>query len=249
MHAKFDPNNPVVRLCMAGMKLEGDGHIDEAQSAFYKAWDAALDDYDKFISAYFLAWQQKDSKDKLKWLQTSLKCALNINDEDVTSAYSTLYRAIALCYEELLDTDNAKINYALYESNRGKISDKGPFYHGTKADLKVGDLLTAGGLSNYKSELQMNHIYFTANINGAVLAATLAKGEGKERIYLIEPTGDFENDPNVTDQKFPGNLTRSYRSKEPLRIIGEIIDWTQLSTTEKNEWHKKIADNEGEIIN
>lgn len=89
-------------------------------------------------------------------------------------------------------------------------------------------MLTAGGISNYKPELQMNHIYFTANTNGAGLAATLAKGEGKERVYIIEPTGEFENDPNVTDKKFPGNLTRSYRSKEPLRIIGEETECLRL---------------------
>ncbi|WP_261798761.1 MULTISPECIES: NAD(+)--rifampin ADP-ribosyltransferase [Bacillales] len=134
-------------------------------------------------------------------------------------------------------------------SAKGAPTDVGPFYHGTKADLKVGDLLTAGGISNYKPELKMNHIYFTANVNGAGLAATLAKGEGRERIYIIEPTGEFENDPNVTDKKFPGNLTRSYRSKEPLRIIGEEKEWTKLTTTERREWREKSAKNKGEIIN
>ncbi len=178
-------------------------------------------------------------------MQTSLQCALNINDENVKSAYSTLYANIAMCYEELFDSDNARINYELSEFNKGELSDKGPFYHGTKADLNVGDLLTAGGNSNYKSEFQMNHIYFTANIN----SAALANGEGKERVYLIEPTGEFENDPNVTDKKFPGNLTRSYRSKEPLRIIGEETEWMQLTSEEKSEWRKKIAEKEGEIIN
>ena len=95
----------------------------------------------------------------------------------------------------------------------------------------------------------MNHIYFTANINGARLAAALAKAEGRERVYIIEPTGEFENDPNVTDKKFPGNLTRSYRSREPLRIIGEETDWAKLTTKERNEWHEKLAKNKGEIIN
>lgn len=95
----------------------------------------------------------------------------------------------------------------------------------------------------------MNHVYFTANINVAGLAATLAKGEGRERIYIIEPTGEFENDPNVTDKKFPGNLTRSYRSTEPLRIIGEVTEWTKMTTTERQEWREKTAKNKGEIIN
>ncbi|WP_242976772.1 MULTISPECIES: NAD(+)--rifampin ADP-ribosyltransferase [Clostridium] len=134
-------------------------------------------------------------------------------------------------------------------SAKGAPSDIGPFYHGTKADLKVGDLLTAGGISNYKPELKMNHIYFTANVNGAGLAATLAKGEGRERIYIIEPTGEFENDPNVTDKKFPGNLTRSYRSKEPLRIIGEVTEWAKLTPKERREWREELVKNKGEIIN
>ncbi|WP_337248199.1 NAD(+)--rifampin ADP-ribosyltransferase [Bacillus sp. USDA818B3_A] len=134
-------------------------------------------------------------------------------------------------------------------SFKGSSSDVGPFYHGTKADLKVGDLLTAGGNSNYKLGLKMNHIYFTANVNGAGLAAALAKGEGGERVYKIEPTGEFENDPNVTDKKFPGNLTRSYRSKEPLRIIGEVTEWAKLTTMERREWHENLAKNKGEIIN
>ncbi|MGI5942968.1 MAG: NAD(+)--rifampin ADP-ribosyltransferase [Pelotomaculaceae bacterium] len=135
-------------------------------------------------------------------------------------------------------------------SNSAKgTSDIGPFYHGTKADLKVGDLLTAGGISNYKPELKMNHIYFTANVNGAGLAATLAIGEGRERIYIIEPTGEFENDPNVTDKKFPGNLTRSYRSKEPLRIIGEVTEWAKLTPKERREWREELVKNKGEIIN
>lgn len=81
-------------------------------------------------------------------------------------------------------------------------SDKGPFYHGTKADLQVGDLLKAKEQSNYKPELKMNHIYFTSLINGAGLAAAFAKGDGRERVYIVEPTGEFENDTNVTDKKF-----------------------------------------------
>ena len=182
-------------------------------------------------------------------MKTSLQCALKINDDNVKSAYSTLYSNIAKCYEELGDSENAKINYELSNSAKGTPPDIGPFYRGTKADLKVGDLLTAGGISNYKPELKMNHIYFTANVYGAGLAATLAKGEGRERIYIIEPTGEFENDPNVTDKKFPGNLTRSYRSKEPLRIIGEVTEWAKLTPKERREWREELDKNKGEIIN
>ncbi|NLM74384.1 MAG: NAD(+)--rifampin ADP-ribosyltransferase [Clostridiaceae bacterium] len=199
--------------------------------------------------AYHLSRQQKNTSDKLKWLETSLQCAQNINDENVKSAYPTLYENIAKCYEQLSDFDNAKRYFELSELYKGAPTDKGPFYHGTKADLKVGDLLTPGGFSNYKPGLQMNHIYFTANINGAVLAAALAKGGGRERVYIVEPTGEFENDPNVTDKKFPGNLTRSYRSKYPLKIIGEETGYSKLSNDEAGKWREKVEQNEGEIIN
>lgn len=249
MSMKFDPNNIVIKLCMIGMSLEESGNIEDASTMFYKAWNEAADDYEKFIAAYHLARHQKSITDKLKWMETSLQCALNINDDNVKSAYSTLYLNIAKCYEELCDSDNAKRNFELSDLYKGAPSDKGPFYHGTKADLKIGDLLTAGGISNYKPELQMNHIYFTANTNGAGLAAALAKGEGRERVYTIEPTGEFENDPNVTDKKFPGNLTRSYRSKEPLRIIGEETEWTKLTSMERSKWRENLAKSKGEIIN
>jgi hypothetical protein len=89
------------------------------------------------------------------------------------------------------------------------INEQGSFYHGTKADLNIGDLLTAGFNSNYKPEVVMNHIYFTATLNGAGLAAELATGTSKPRVFIVEPTGEFEDDPNVTYKKFPGNPTRS----------------------------------------
>lgn len=131
--------------------------------------------------------------------------------------------------------------------------EKGPFYHGTKADLKPGDLLTAGFPSNYRPEILMNHIYFTALRDGAGLAAELAAGDGTPRVYLVEPTGEFEDDPNVTDKKFPGNPTRSYRSREPLRVIEEVHDWTRLSPEELQAWRERLAkirtDERGEIIN
>ena len=95
----------------------------------------------------------------------------------------------------------------------------------------------------------MNHIYFTALVNGAGLAAALAKGDGPERVYIVEPTGSFENDPNVTNKKFPGNPTRSYRSLEPLKIVGEITDWAKITPEERKKWQDKLADNKGEIIN
>jgi rifampin ADP-ribosylating transferase len=131
--------------------------------------------------------------------------------------------------------------------------DKGPFFHGTKAALRVGDLLTAGFRSNYRPEIVMNHIYFTALRDGAGLAAELAAGDGAPRVYVVEPMGTFENDPNVTDKKFPGNPTRSYRSREPLRIVGEVTDWTRLTPAALQAWRDRLAairaDEPAEIIN
>ena len=99
----------------------------------------------------------------------------------------------------------------------------------------------------------MNHIYFTALPGGAGLAAELAPGEAEPRVYEVEPTGAFEDDPNVTDKKFPGNPTRSYRSAEPLRIVGEVTDWTRLTPEALQEWRERLevlrADERGEIIN
>jgi rifampin ADP-ribosylating transferase len=131
--------------------------------------------------------------------------------------------------------------------------DEGPFFHGTKADLRVGDLLTAGFRSNYRPEVVMNHIYFTALQDGAGLAAELAAGTGAPRVYVVEPTGPYEDDPNVTDRKFPGNPTRSYRSTAPLRVVGEVTDWTRLTPEALAGWRARLAelaaDERGEIIN
>ncbi|MFI1754268.1 NAD(+)--rifampin ADP-ribosyltransferase [Streptomyces sp. NPDC020571] len=131
--------------------------------------------------------------------------------------------------------------------------DEGPFFHGTKADLRVGDHLTAGFPSNYRPEILMNHIYFTALRDGAGLAAELAAGDGDPRVYVVEPTGEFENDPNVTDKKFPGNPTRSYRSKEPLRVVGEATDWTRQTPEALRMWRERLAamvlEGRAEIIN
>ena len=131
--------------------------------------------------------------------------------------------------------------------------DDGPFFHGTRADLRVGDLLTAGFHSNYRPEVVMNHVYFTALRDGAGLAAELAAGDGLPRVYEVEPTGAFEDDPNVTDKKFPGNPTRSYRSTAPLRITGEVTDWPRLTPEALQAWRDRLAalraDERGEIIN
>ena len=138
-----------------------------------------------------------------------------------------------------------------------EVLDSGPFFHGTVADLTVGDHLSAGYRSNYRPEIVMNHIYFTALVAGAGLAAEIAAeltgGFAPPRVYAVEPTGPFENDPNVTDKKYPGNPTRSYRSREPLRVVAEVTDWPRLSPEELQSWRERLkallADQANEIIN
>ena len=246
---EFDPANNIIKLCVQGMAMEGKGKPDEASRIFHQAWNEATNDFEKFTAAYYVARHQKNVRDKLKWLETSLQFALKINDVTVKAAFPSLYSNIAKCYEDLSDVDNAKRNHELANSFRNDPSDNGPFYHGTKADLQVGDLLTAGSTSNYDSKVTMNHIYFTALVNGAGLAAALAKGKGRERVYIVEPAGAFENDPNVTNKKFPGNPTRSYRSKAPLKIVGEVTDWVRQTPADVQKWREKLANNKGEIIN
>lgn len=138
-----------------------------------------------------------------------------------------------------------------------EVLDEGPFFHGTIADLRVGDALTAGHPSNYRPEVVMNHVYFTALLDGAGLAAELAAelagGGAQPRVYEVEPTGPFENDPNVTDKKFPGNPTRSYRTGAPLRVVGEVVEWTRLTPEALQLWRERLvavpAHERGEIIN
>ena len=101
----------------------------------------------------------------------------------------------------------------------------GVYLHGTKAHLTVGELLAAGRESNYEAGRVMNYVYFSATLDAAVWGAELAAGEGRGHVYVVEPMGEFEDDPNVTDKRFPGNPTRSFRSREPLRVVGEIVDW------------------------
>jgi nicotinamidase-related amidase len=105
------------------------------------------------------------------------------------------------------------------------VDDPGPFYHGTKAALAPGALLKPGCDSNYGEGAKANFIYFSASLSAAVWGAELAAGDGRERVYIVEPTGEIEDDPNLTDKKFPGNVTRSYRSREPLRVVGEAQGW------------------------
>jgi rifampin ADP-ribosylating transferase len=246
---EFNPSNNVIKLCVQGMDMEGKDKAEKAGRLFLQAWNEATNDFEKFTAAHFVARHQENVSDELKWHETALQFALRINDDAVKASFPSLYSNIAKCYEDLNDLDNAKKNYQLAMSFTDKPSDNGPFYHGTKADLQIGDLLTAGSSSNYKPELIMNHIYFTALANGAGLAAALAKGEGRERVYVVEPTGSFENDPNVTNKKFPGNPTRSYRSQAPLRIVGEVTYWVRQTPEQVQAWRQKLANSKKEIIN
>lgn len=100
-----------------------------------------------------------------------------------------------------------------------------PFYHGTRAQLNVGDFISVGFGSNFGTGKPLSWVYFSQTLEAAMWGAELAVGDGPQRIYIVEPTGDFVDDPNLTDKKFPGNPTKSYRSREPLRIVGEVKEW------------------------
>jgi hypothetical protein len=118
-------------------------------------------------------------------------------------------------------------------NDKKDVLDPGPFFHGTKADLKIGDLLEPQHASNYQDK-KSNYIYFTATLDAAKWGAELARSNLKERIYLVEPLGEFENDPNLTDKRFPGNPTRSYRSKFPLKVVAELGSWERHSDDQIN---------------
>ena len=106
-----------------------------------------------------------------------------------------------------------------------EVHESGALFHGTKAELAVGDLLLPGRQPNFGAGRTANHVYVTATLDAATWGAELAAGEGRGHIYIVEPLGAVEDDPNVTDKKFPGNPTRSYRTREPVKVIGELTDW------------------------
>ena len=116
----------------------------------------------------------------------------------------------------------------------------GSFFHGTKADLKTGDFIITGKKKNYNDDRKSNYVYFAGTLDAAIWGAELAEGDGRARIYVVEPVGDYEDDPNVTDKKFPGNPTKSYRSKQPLKIIAEVINWTGHSPEMLNNMIESI---------
>jgi len=116
-----------------------------------------------------------------------------------------------------------------------------PFFHGTRADLHIGDLISVGHASNYGDHTPLSWVYFSQTLEAAIWGAELAKGEGEQRIYVIEPTGEYIDDPNLTDKKFPGNPTRSYRSRHPLRILGEIKEWEAHSEEQLQKMKDGLA--------
>jgi hypothetical protein len=100
------------------------------------------------------------------------------------------------------------------------------YFHGTKADLRPGDLVKVGHNSNFGENMQLSWVYFSSTLDAAIWGAELAKGQGSERIYVVEPTGPLFDDPNLTDKKFPGNPRQSYRSRDPVRVVAEVVNWT-----------------------
>jgi rifampin ADP-ribosylating transferase len=123
-----------------------------------------------------------------------------------------------------------------------EVHESGNLLHGTKANLAVGDVLVAGRPSNFDAGRVMNHVYVAATLDAAVWGAELALGEGRGRIYFVEPTGTLEDDPNLTDKKYPGNPTRSYRTREPVRVIGELEDWVGHTPDQVQAMKDGLAD-------
>ena len=123
-----------------------------------------------------------------------------------------------------------------------EVHEFGVLLHGTKADLAVGDLLVPGRDSNFEDGRTSNHVYVTATLDAATWGAELAAGEGRGRIYIVEPTGALEDDPNVTDKKFPGNPTLSYRTREPVAVVGELLDWVGHSPEQVQAMRDGLAD-------
>lgn len=130
------------------------------------------------------------------------------------------------------------------------MNDPQTYYHGTKADLKLGDLIEPGYASNYFERKPGNFIYLSATLDAAVWGAELAVGAGPGRIYIVEPTGSLEDDPNLTNKRFPGNPTKSYRSRDPFRVVGEVTDWQGHTHEQLKEMHDHLenAKHRGESI-
>jgi rifampin ADP-ribosylating transferase len=121
------------------------------------------------------------------------------------------------------------------ENRRQAMTESQKYFHGTKAVLEVGDLIEPGYVSNYGSRRKSNFVYLSATLEAAIWGAELAVGAGRGRVYVVQPTGPIEDDPNLTDKRFPGNPTRSYRSRNAFRVVGEVTDWTGHSDAQLRE--------------
>ena len=115
------------------------------------------------------------------------------------------------------------------------------FFHGTRADLKPEDLIVVGHPSNFTDVGPLSWVYFAATLDAAIWGAELASGSGRQRIYVVEPTGPIEDDPNLTNKKFPGNPTMSYRSRDPLRVIAEVTQWQGHSLERVKQMKENVA--------
>lgn len=115
------------------------------------------------------------------------------------------------------------------------------FYHGTKADMKLGDLISPGFQSNYGTRRNAKYVYLSATLEAAIWGAELAQGTTPGRIYIVEPTGHFEDDPNLTNRKYPGNPTKSYRTALPLKVVGEVTEWQGHSPEQLKTMHDHLA--------
>lgn len=245
----FDSSNPIVKLCLRAMAVESTDTTESRRIAL-QAWEEATDDFERFLAAYHVARFQEDQAERIRWLETSLACEARSGDPSARTARGALHVKLAEAHDERGDREQAAKQRALAEAvAHSAEQDPGPFFHGTRADLQVGELLTPRLRSNYQVDLVMNHVYFTALVDGAGLAASLAKGDARERVYIVAPTGPFEDDPNVTNKRFPGNLSRSYRSSAPLKVIGEVTDWAKRTPEDIRQWKDRLARSKGEIIN
>lgn len=246
---EFSPINPIVKLCLEGIALKAQNDLEQATVLFTQAWHQAENHLEKFITSYFMAEIQTLPAQRLTWLEEQLKHALLVTSDVTKSAMEPLYNNISLCYTALGNLDRAEEFVDLAANHNATITDKGPFYHGTRAVLKFGDFLKPGNESNYQHGLAMNHINFTSVASGAALAAALAKGQGTEHVYIVQPQGEFENDPNVTNMKFPGNPTKSYRSSYPLKIIGQLEPSFICDKDMVKKLRDKVDKASGNIIN
>jgi len=123
------------------------------------------------------------------------------------------------------------------------------FFHGTRADLKPGDFIAVGYQSNFIDDKPLSWVYFAATLDAAIWGAELAAGTAPGRIYVVEPTGPIVDDPNVTDKKFPGNPTLSYRSRDPLRVIAEVTHWQGHAPERLQQMKNNIARLKAEGVN